>query len=82
MTASEPKKDTPYYDPFRPLGIFLTVFGLSVLPAFKVVEAEPLERYMNLAVGLAILALGLGFWIVGHKRAKAAREKKAPETKS
>ena len=75
MTAPEPKNDTPYYDPLRPLGIFMTVFGLSVLPAFFV-KAEALERYMNLAVGLAILALGLGFWIVGHKRARAFHEKK------
>ena len=77
MTAPEPKKDTPYYDPLRPLGIFLTVFGLAVLPAF-LVKAEPLERYMNLAVGLCILALGLGFWIVGRRRAKAHHEKKGP----
>jgi len=77
MTAPEQKNDTPYYDPLRPLGIFLTIFGASVLPAF-LVKAEPLERFMNLAVGLVILALGLGFWIVGHKRAKAAREKKGP----
>jgi len=77
MTAPEQKKDTLYYDPLRPLGIFLTIFGASVLPAF-LVKAEPLERFMNLAVGLVILGLGLGFWIVGHKRAKAAREKKGP----
>jgi hypothetical protein len=77
MPAPDPQKDTPYYDPLRPLGIFLSIFGVSVLPAV-LIEAEPLERYMNLAVGLVILALGLGFWIVGQKRAKAAREKKGP----
>jgi hypothetical protein len=81
MAAPEPQKETLYYDPLRPLGIFLTVFGASVLPAFFV-KAELLDRFMNLSVGLVILALGLGFWIVGHRRAKAHHEKKASETKS
>jgi len=75
MTAPKPNNDTPYYDPLRPLGIFLTVFGLSVLPAV-LIQMELLERVMNLAVGLTIVALGLGFWIVGHRRARAYHEKK------
>ncbi|OGP57282.1 MAG: hypothetical protein A2V67_01145 [Deltaproteobacteria bacterium RBG_13_61_14] len=72
MSDSQPSK-RPVYDPLQPLGVFLGVVGLAVVSA--VFMPMPLvDRIINLAAGLTILGIGIAFIVLGHRRAKKARE--------
>jgi hypothetical protein len=68
------------FEPLRAVGVFMTVFGVTVMAA-AFMDMPMIGRAINVGAGTIMVLLGVGGMLLGWKRARARKAELEAEGK-